>query len=62
MVAAIAAAALITLGCAACRDNLATPGDSSSDTTGGAQASTELSGIQSTLDSIESDMSGDAKP
>jgi hypothetical protein len=59
VLAAAGAAALIMLGCSACRDNLADPvtGDS-----GGAQATTELDGIQSTLNGIESDMSGDATP
>ncbi len=57
VVAALTATALITLGCAACRDNLTDPVSGGSD-----PASSELSGIQSTLDGIDSDMAGDGAP
>ncbi|WP_206790544.1 hypothetical protein [Amycolatopsis sp. MtRt-6] len=52
------AAALVMLGCSACRDNLmgsAPPPPSSS-------PSAELSGIESTLNGIESDMNSDGSP
>ncbi|MEV6623639.1 hypothetical protein AB0M83_25745 [Amycolatopsis sp. NPDC051106] len=54
--AAVGAAALIALGCSACRDNLmGSPSDN-------APASSELSGIESTLNGIESDMNSDGSP
>jgi hypothetical protein len=56
--AAVGAAALIALGCSACRDNLMGPPDSGSP----APASSELSGIESTLNGIESDMNSDGSP
>ncbi|HEY3470092.1 MAG TPA: hypothetical protein VGL47_33515 [Amycolatopsis sp.] len=53
--AAVGAAALIALGCSACRDNLMdSPGQSS--------VPSELSGIDSTLNSIETDMNSDGTP
>ncbi|GAB3152564.1 hypothetical protein [Amycolatopsis sp. NPDC004378] len=55
--AAVGAAALIALGCSACRDNLV---GSPSET--GAPASAELSGIESTLNGVESDMNSDGSP
>lgn len=55
--AALSAAALITLGCAGCRDNLTDPVSG-----GSSQVDGELNGIQSTLDGIESDMAGDGSP
>ena len=58
--AAVGAAALIALGCSACRDNLMGSPDS-----GPAPASTvssELSGIESTLNGVESDMNNDGSP
>jgi len=55
--AAVGAAALITLGCSACRDNLmGSPGSGTS------PASSELSGIESTLNGVESDMNSDGSP
>ncbi|QRP48677.1 hypothetical protein [Amycolatopsis sp. FDAARGOS 1241] len=55
--AATAAAALVALACTACDGHgSAAPAD------GGPQATSELNGIQSTLDSIESDMAGDGSP
>ena len=59
VLAALSAAALITLGCAGCRDNLT---DSVSGDNGSAQVNGELNGIQSTLDGIDSDMAGDGAP
>jgi hypothetical protein len=56
--AAVGAAALIALGCSACRDNLMGSPDSGSR----APASSELSGIESTLNGIESDMNSDGSP
>ncbi|MFG1641698.1 hypothetical protein ACGFMK_15540 [Amycolatopsis sp. NPDC049252] len=57
--AAVGAAALITLGCSACRDNLVgSPGSDS----GASPASSELSGIESTLNGVESDMNSDGSP
>ncbi|MEC3977463.1 hypothetical protein [Amycolatopsis sp. H20-H5] len=53
-VTAVLAAGLVTLSCAACNDDSASGGS--------AQVSTELSGIQSTLDGIDSDMAGDGNP
>ncbi|MFI5612795.1 hypothetical protein [Amycolatopsis sp. NPDC051903] len=55
--AAIGAAALVALACTACDG-----GDSAAPADGGAQATAELNGIQSTLDGIESDMAGDGSP
>ncbi|MEV6899898.1 hypothetical protein [Amycolatopsis sp. NPDC051372] len=57
LAAAVGAAALLALGCTACDG-----GDSAAPSGGGAQATSELNGIQSTLDSIESDMAGDGSP
>lgn len=55
--ATVGAAALIALGCSACRDDLAgSPGQ------GSAPPSAELSGIESTLNSVESDMNSDGAP
>jgi hypothetical protein len=55
--AAAGAAALIALGCSACRDDVAgTPGSGTS------PASSELSGIESTLNGVESDMNSDGSP
>ncbi|MDT7723550.1 MAG: hypothetical protein QOI21_126 [Actinomycetota bacterium] len=45
-------AAAVAWGCAACERDTASP----------TQPNGELSGIQSTLDSIDADMSGDANP
>jgi hypothetical protein len=45
-------AAAVAWGCAACENDTASP----------TQPNGELSGIQSTLDSIDADMSGDANP
>lgn len=55
--AAVGAAALIALGCSACRDDLMGSPDP-----GNAPASSELSGIESTLNGIESDMNSDGSP
>ncbi|WP_329044630.1 hypothetical protein OG738_25495 [Amycolatopsis sp. NBC_01488] len=55
--AAVGAAALIALGCSACRDNLVGSPDS-----GSSPASSELSGIESTLNGVESDMNSDGSP
>ena len=55
--AAVGAAALVFLGVTAC-DN----GGGSAAPSGGAAATSELNGIQSTLDSIGSDMAGDGSP
>lgn len=55
--AAVGAAALITLGCTGCRDNLMGSPDS-----GSSPASSELSGIESTLNGVESDMNSDGSP
>ncbi|WP_370935847.1 hypothetical protein [Amycolatopsis sp. cg13] len=51
LIAIAAAAVVVGLGCAAC-DNGSTPSS-------GAAPNGDLSGIQSTLDSIQSDMAGD---
>ncbi|MDQ7810226.1 hypothetical protein Q5425_41430 [Amycolatopsis sp. A133] len=55
--AAVGAAALIALGCSACRDDLM----GSPSGTAPAQTS-ELSGIESTLNGIEADMNSDGTP
>ena len=55
--AAVGAAALIALGCTGCRDNLMGSPDS-----GPSPASAELSGVESTLNGIESDMNSDGSP
>jgi hypothetical protein len=55
--AAAGAAALIALGCSACRDNLMGAPDP-----GSSPASSELSGIESTLNGVESDMNSDGTP
>ncbi|WP_410673274.1 hypothetical protein [Amycolatopsis sp. cmx-4-68] len=66
--AAVGAAAIIALGCSACRDNLMgspsgdAPASSTSSAPSGASGSSELSGIESTLDGIESDMNSDGSP
>ncbi|MFB9689194.1 hypothetical protein [Amycolatopsis plumensis] len=57
--AAVGAAALITLGCSACRDNLM---GSPAPSTSPVSPSSELSGIESTLNGIESDMNSDGSP
>jgi hypothetical protein len=54
--AAVGAAALIALGCSACRDNLM--GSPSP----GAPPTSELSGIESTLNGIQSDVDSDGSP
>jgi len=59
--AAVGAAALIALGCSACRDNLMGSPDSGSAPTS-SSSSAELSGIESTLNGIESDMNSDGSP
>ncbi|GAB3376958.1 hypothetical protein [Amycolatopsis echigonensis] len=53
LIAVAAAAAVVGLGCAAC-DNGSTPSS-------GAASNGDLSSIQSTLDSIQSDMAGDGQ-
>ncbi len=54
--AAVGAAALIALGCSACRDDLmGSPSEHTPPTS-------ELSGIESTLNGIESDMNSDGSP
>jgi hypothetical protein len=70
--AAVGAAALIALGCSACRDNLmgspesggtpAAPASSAAPGSSGSSGSSELSGIESTLNGIESDMNSDGSP
>ncbi|MET8847373.1 hypothetical protein [Amycolatopsis sp. NPDC004625] len=56
--AAVGAAALVALGCSACRDNLmGSPAPSTS-----SSVPAELSGIDSTLNGIESDMNSDGSP
>jgi hypothetical protein len=65
--AAVGAAAVIALGCSACRDNLmgSPSGDtpaSSSVSSSSSSSSSELSGIESTLNGIESDMDSDGSP
>jgi hypothetical protein len=55
--AAAGAAALIVFGCSACRDNLMGSSDP-----GSSPASSELSGIESTLNGVESDMNSDGSP
>ncbi|MEU5266099.1 hypothetical protein [Amycolatopsis sp. NPDC021455] len=58
--AAVGAAALVALGCSACRDNLmGSPSDSAPSSV---SPSAELSGIESTLNGIESDMNSDGSP
>ncbi len=59
--AAVGAAALIALGCSACRDNLMGSPDSGSPAPTSA-GSSELGGIESTLNGIESDMNSDGSP
>ncbi|WP_326837273.1 hypothetical protein VSH64_20655 [Amycolatopsis rhabdoformis] len=56
--AAVGAAAVLALACTACNggDSAAPPSGGSG---GGDQATSELNSIQSTLDSIDSDMAGD---
>lgn len=51
-VVALTFATAVSLGCAACESTTAPP----------SQPNSELSGIQSTLDSIDTDLSGDAAP
>ncbi|WP_410575289.1 hypothetical protein [Amycolatopsis sp. cmx-4-61] len=59
--AAVGAAALIALGCSACRDNLmGSPGESSPSSSSASSA--DLGGIESTLNGIESDMNSDGSP
>jgi len=65
--AAVGAAALVALGCSACRDNLmgSPSGDApapSSVSSTSSTSSSELSGIESTLNGIESDMNSDGSP
>jgi hypothetical protein len=71
--AAVGAAAVIALGCSACRDNLmgSPSGDApapssvsstSSTSSSSSSSSSELSGIESTLNGIESDMNSDGSP
>jgi hypothetical protein len=67
--AAVGAAALIALGCSACRDNLmgspesgGAPASSAAPAAPGSSGSSELSGIESTLNGIESDMNSDGSP
>jgi hypothetical protein len=68
--AAVGAAAVIALGCSACRDNLMgspsgdapTPSSVSSTSSSSSSSSSELSGIESTLNGIESDMNSDGSP
>ena len=55
--AAVGAAALIALGCSGCRDNLMGSPDP-----GNPPPTSELSGIESTLNGIESDMNSDGSP
>ncbi|MEV6825716.1 hypothetical protein [Amycolatopsis sp. NPDC051102] len=59
--AAVGAAALIALGCSACRDNLM-GSPSGSAPAPASVSSSELSGIESTLNGIESDMNSDGSP
>ena len=54
--AAVGAAALIALGCSACRDDLM------GSPSGSTPPPAELSGIESTLNGIESDMDSDGSP
>jgi hypothetical protein len=54
-VVALVFAAVVVLGCAGCENDTASPSTPS-------QPNSELSGIQSTLDNIDADMSGDANP
>jgi hypothetical protein len=63
--AAVGAAALVALGCSACRDDLmGSPSDSApaSSSVSSSGSSAELSGIESTLNGIESDMNSDGSP
>ncbi|WP_103348069.1 hypothetical protein [Amycolatopsis sp. CA-128772] len=62
--AAVGAAALVALGCSACRDNLmGSPAPStSSPVSSSVSPSSELGGIESTLNGIESDMNSDGSP
>ncbi|MEV4058139.1 hypothetical protein AB0J55_43620 [Amycolatopsis sp. NPDC049688] len=58
--AAVGAAALVALGCSACRDNLmGSPAPSTSSVSSSVAPPGELSGIESTLNGIESDMNSD---
>ncbi len=58
--AAVGAAALVALGCSGCRDNLIGSPPGSVPAT--SSSSTDLSGIESTLNGIESDMNRDDSP
>ncbi|MEU4525867.1 hypothetical protein AB0F52_44985 [Amycolatopsis sp. NPDC024027] len=63
--AAVGAAAVIALGCSACRDNLmgSPSGDAPAPSSvSSSSSSSELSGIESTLNGIESDMNSDGSP
>ena len=63
--AAVGAAAVIALGCSACRDNLmgSPSGDAPAPSSvSSSVSSSELSGIESTLNGIESDMNSDGSP
>jgi hypothetical protein len=62
--AAVGAAAVIALGCSACRDNLmgSPAGDTPAPTSSVSSSSSELGGIESTLNGIESDMNSDGSP
>ncbi|MEV6447768.1 hypothetical protein [Amycolatopsis sp. NPDC051716] len=63
--AAVGAAAVIALGCSACRDNLmgSPSGDAPAPSSvSSSSPSGELSGIESTLNGIESDMNSDGSP
>jgi len=61
--AAVGAAALIALGCSACRDNLmGSPSENAPASSSSSSSSSELSGIESTLNGIESDMNSDGSP
>ncbi len=63
--AAVGAAAVIALGCSACRDNLmgSPSGDAPAPSSvSSSSSSSELSGIESTLNGIESDMDSDGSP
>ena len=60
--AAVGAAALVALGCSACRDDLMGSPSDSAPTSSSVSPSAELSGIESTLNGIESDMNSDGSP
>ncbi|MEU4249271.1 hypothetical protein AB0F15_17855 [Amycolatopsis sp. NPDC026612] len=62
--AAVGAAAVIALGCSACRDNLmgSPSGNAPAPSSVSSSSSAELSGIESTLNGIESDMNSDGSP